>query len=150
MESYGETKSHSKCLTHVDVTLVEFMSNFSTHTVTNLCGSFLVQDSIAYNNTRSASSRDTYLQFLKSQGGCPVFIETAAIPIAPSEGGGSVNIITGQLGSVMKESVNIAYTYARQFVAIKAPQNTFFKGPSTIFCIFLLLGNAIFSHEKDS
>lgn len=62
------------------------------------------------------------------QGGCPVFIETAAIPIAPSEGGGSVNIITGQLGSVMKESVNIAYTYARQFVAIKNPQNLFFKG----------------------
>lgn len=57
-----------------------------------------------------------------------MFIETAAIPIAPSEGGGSVNIITGQLGSVMKESVNIAYTYARQFVAIKNPQNLFFKG----------------------
>jgi hypothetical protein len=28
-----------------------------------------------------------------------VFIETAAIPIAPSEGGGGVNIITGQLGT---------------------------------------------------
>jgi ATP-dependent Lon protease len=71
------------------------------------------------------------------QGGCPVFIETAAIPIAPSEGGGSVNIITGQLGSVMKESVNIAYTYARQFVAIKNPQNLFFKGGKTFNLSFL-------------
>ena len=65
---------------------------------------------------------------LEPKGGCPVFIETAAIPVAPSEGGGSVNIITGQLGSVMKESVNIAYTYARQFVSTKSPDNVFFKG----------------------
>ena len=62
-----------------------------------------------------------------------MFIETAAIPIAPSEGGGSVNIITGQLGSVMKESVNIAYTYARQFVAVKSPDNIFFKGTKISF-----------------
>ena len=62
-----------------------------------------------------------------------MFIETAAIPIAPSEGGGSVNIITGQLGSVMKESVNIAYTYARQFVSVKAPENKFFKGKYITF-----------------
>ena len=39
-----------------------------------------------------------------------------------------MNVITGQLGSVMKESVNIAYTYARQFVAVRDPTNTFFKG----------------------
>ena len=70
--------------------------------------------------------------FYNAQGGCPVFIETAAIPIAPSEGGGGVNIITGQLGSVMKESVNIAYTYARQFVATKNPENLFFKGNGMI------------------
>lgn len=68
-----------------------------------------------------------------------MFIETAAIPIAPSEGGGSVNIITGQLGSVMKESVNIAYTYARQFVAIKNPQNLFFKGENTFNLSFHFL-----------
>ena len=68
------------------------------------------------------------MSFLKPKGGCPVFIETAAIPVAPSEGGGSVNIITGQLGSVMKESVNIAYTYARKFVSTKSPDNVFFKG----------------------
>ena len=60
-------------------------------------------------------------------GGSPCFIETAAIPVAPTEGGGGVNIITGQLGSVMKESVNIAYTFARQFVAERQPQNDFFK-----------------------
>ena len=50
-----------------------------------------------------------------------------AIPVAPSEGGGSVNIITGQLGNVMKESVNIAYTFARQFITSKQPFNDFFK-----------------------
>ena len=60
-------------------------------------------------------------------GGSPCFIETAAIPVAPTEGGGGVNVITGQLGSVMKESVNIAYTFARQFVAERQPQHDFFK-----------------------
>lgn len=50
-------------------------------------------------------------------GGSPIFIETAAIPTAPSEGAGGVNVVTGQLGSVMRESVNIAYTFARQFVS---------------------------------
>ena len=60
-------------------------------------------------------------------GGSPIFIETAAIPTSLSESGGGVNVITGQLGSVMKESVNIAYTYARKFVAEKDMVNTFFK-----------------------
>lgn len=60
-------------------------------------------------------------------GGSPVFIETAALPVAPTENGGGVNIITGQLGNVMKESVSIAYTYARQLVSKKFPGNTFFK-----------------------
>jgi ATP-dependent Lon protease len=71
-------------------------------------------------------------------GGSPIFIETAAIPTALNESGmypsfsntdhfvlpilyfeigGGVNMITGQLGSVMKESVNIAYTFARRFVS---------------------------------
>lgn len=50
-------------------------------------------------------------------GGSPIFIETAAIPTTPSDGAGGVNVVTGQLGSVMRESVNIAYTYARQFVS---------------------------------
>lgn len=60
-------------------------------------------------------------------GGSPVFIETAAIPVAMSESGGNVNIITGQLGNVMKESVNIAYTYSRKFVSTINSDNTFFK-----------------------
>ena len=60
-------------------------------------------------------------------GGSPIFIETAAIPTAISESGGGVNVVTGQLGSVMKESANIAYTFARKFVNNIAPDNLFFK-----------------------
>ena len=60
-------------------------------------------------------------------GGSPVFIETAAIPVAISESGGNVNIITGQLGNVMKESVNIAYTYSRKFISTLDSNNAFFK-----------------------
>ena len=60
-------------------------------------------------------------------GGSPIFIETAAIPTAISETGGGVNVITGQLGSVMKESANIAYTFARRFVNHISPENLFFK-----------------------
>ena len=60
-------------------------------------------------------------------GGSPVFIEAAAIKTAASEAGGGVNVITGQLGSVMKESVNIAYTFARQFIAQRQEDNAFFK-----------------------
>ena len=60
-------------------------------------------------------------------GGSPVFIETAAIPVAMSESGGNVNIITGQLGNVMKESVNIAYTYSRKFLSTINSDNSFFK-----------------------
>ena len=43
-------------------------------------------------------------------------METAALPTQLNESGGGVNSVTGQLGSVMKESVNIAYTFARKFV----------------------------------
>ena len=60
-------------------------------------------------------------------GGSPVYIETAAIPIASHDGGGSVNVITGQLGNVMRESVNIAYTFARQFLSKSNADNVFFK-----------------------
>ena len=60
-------------------------------------------------------------------GGSPIFIETAAIPVKLTESGGGVNMITGQLGSVMKESVNIAYTHARKFVTLQDPENLFFK-----------------------
>ena len=72
-------------------------------------------------------------------GGSPVFIEAAAIPTAVSETGttmvvecsicsfgtgGSVNVVTGQLGSVMKESVSIAYTFARRLVMEKYSSST--------------------------
>lgn len=60
-------------------------------------------------------------------GGSPCYIEAAALPTAVSETGGGVNVVTGQLGSVMKESVNIAYTYARSFLNAKSPENDFFK-----------------------
>eukprot|EP01035_Chromulina_nebulosa_P020169 gene20169-26184_t len=60
-------------------------------------------------------------------GGSPVFVETAAVATQYSDSGGSVNIITGQLGNVMKESVNIAYTFARKFIEEKFPDNKFFK-----------------------
>lgn len=60
-------------------------------------------------------------------GGSAIFIETAAIPIAYNENNSSVNVITGQLGSVMKESVNIAYTHAKKYVAQKFPENKFFN-----------------------
>eukprot|EP00596_Hydrurales_sp_CCMP1899_P000283 CAMPEP_0119035724 /NCGR_PEP_ID=MMETSP1177-20130426/2932_1 /TAXON_ID=2985 /ORGANISM="Ochromonas sp, Strain CCMP1899" /LENGTH=950 /DNA_ID=CAMNT_0006994419 /DNA_START=142 /DNA_END=2994 /DNA_ORIENTATION=- len=86
------------------------------------------QDTIYDNNGESLPPGVVMGLAWNPLGGCPVFIETAAIPIAPSEGGGGVNIITGQLGSVMKESVNIAYTYARQFTSKKTPENVFFKG----------------------
>ncbi len=46
--------------------------------------------------------------------------------------GGSVNIITGQLGNVMKESVNIAYTFARKFIEEKLVH-------FIIFCLLYLL-----------
>ena len=38
----------------------------------------------------------------------------------------------------MKESVNIAYTYARQFVAVKSPDNIFFKGTNVLFFLEFL------------
>ena len=60
-------------------------------------------------------------------GGSPIYIETTAIPTTPSDGPSNVSIITGQLGNVMKESVNIAYTFSRQFLAKLQPENRFFK-----------------------
>jgi ATP-dependent Lon protease len=46
-------------------------------------------------------------------------VETIATPTALSESGGNVHLMTGQLGNVMKESVNIAYTYARSFLSTR-------------------------------
>jgi ATP-dependent Lon protease len=60
-------------------------------------------------------------------GGCPIYIETSAVPITPSDGPSSVSIVTGQLGKVMSESVKIAYTFARQYLSKNKPENDFFK-----------------------
>jgi len=59
-------------------------------------------------------------------GGSPIFIETIAIPMTVSQTNSNVSVITGQLGSVMKESVNIAYTYARKLISHKYVDNPFF------------------------
>jgi Lon-like ATP-dependent protease len=60
-------------------------------------------------------------------GGSPIFIETAATSCAHSERDTGVHMVTGQLGSVMRESVNIAYTYARKFVRQLDNENNFFN-----------------------
>jgi ATP-dependent Lon protease len=60
-------------------------------------------------------------------GGSPIFIETAATKCAYSERDGGVHMVTGQLGSVMRESVNIAYTYAKKFVTESNADNQFFQ-----------------------
>lgn len=60
-------------------------------------------------------------------GGSPIFIETVALTTAFSENGGGVSSITGQLGNVMKESANIAHTFARKLVSEIFPENNFFK-----------------------
>lgn len=63
-------------------------------------------------------------------GGSPIFIETAAIPSATGQSGGSsggVTVVTGNLQTVMRESVNIAYTFARKFVSRNFPENDFFQ-----------------------
>jgi Lon-like ATP-dependent protease len=60
-------------------------------------------------------------------GGSPIFIETVGTTVASSEYGGGVNVVTGQLGNVMKESVNIAYTFARNYIQKIDADNDFFK-----------------------
>lgn len=60
-------------------------------------------------------------------GGSPIFIETAATSCAFSERDSGVHMVTGQLGSVMRESVNIAYTYARKFTKESDAENKFFN-----------------------
>ncbi|RID56853.1 hypothetical protein BRARA_F00274 [Brassica rapa] len=56
-----------------------------------------------------------------SMGGSPLYIETTFI----EEGKGGLHI-TGHLGSVMKESAEIAHTVARRIMFEKEPDNLFF------------------------
>jgi Lon-like ATP-dependent protease len=60
-------------------------------------------------------------------GGSALFIETVSTPTAYSERDSGLHMVTGQLGSVMKESANIAYTYAKKFVAEGQSENKFFN-----------------------
>jgi Lon-like ATP-dependent protease len=60
-------------------------------------------------------------------GGSPIFIETVAVPCAITERDSGVHMVTGQLGDVMKESVNIAYTFGRRFIMQRDSENKFFR-----------------------
>lgn len=65
-----------------------------------------------------------------AMGGSTLYIETALTKSLKGEegektGGGLVS--TGQLGEVMKESTEIAYTFAKSFVLQKDPDNKFFN-----------------------
>lgn len=59
-----------------------------------------------------------------AMGGNILYIETV-VKKASSESGGNLTC-TGHLGEVMKESVQIASTYAKTFLKEKNPENTFF------------------------
>lgn len=59
-----------------------------------------------------------------SMGGSTLFIETTVK--AKTTGSSSPLYITGQLGDVMKESCQIAYTYAKSFFSQRNPGSTFF------------------------
>jgi len=65
-----------------------------------------------------------------SMGGCALYIETQAIRKGTdSEGkrkGGGTLKVTGQLGSVMEESTQIAYTVSRARIAEIAPDSSYF------------------------
>lgn len=54
-------------------------------------------------------------------GGSPIFIEAVGVPISDTgehrHGRGSIQLVTGQLGNVMKESINIAHSYVNQLIA---------------------------------
>ena len=52
--------------------------------------------------------------------------DTTKVPISSSAGSNGISIVTGQLGSVMKESVQIASTFTRRFLHQHLPQNNFF------------------------
>lgn len=65
-----------------------------------------------------------------SMGGAALYVETQGIkrgldPEGKTRGGGTIKV-TGQLGDVMKESTQIAYTVARARLADIAPDNDFF------------------------
>ncbi|XP_010548774.2 PREDICTED: lon protease homolog 1, mitochondrial [Tarenaya hassleriana] len=58
-----------------------------------------------------------------SMGGSTLYIETTVVEEGDGKGGLH---LTGQLGDVMKESAQIAYTVSRRILLEKEPENTFF------------------------
>ncbi|XP_077551609.1 lon protease homolog, mitochondrial-like [Haemaphysalis longicornis] len=66
-----------------------------------------------------------------AMGGSTLYIETA-VPRPPDYGGGDKKPegslqLTGHLGDVMKESANIAYSFAKAFALKQAPENDFLQ-----------------------
>ncbi len=59
-----------------------------------------------------------------AMGGATLYVETAIDRVA---GGKPELKCTGQMGDVMKESTNIAYTYAKNFLAQVDSANRFFE-----------------------
>ncbi|CAA7015897.1 unnamed protein product [Microthlaspi erraticum] len=63
-----------------------------------------------------------------SMGGSTLYIETTFVEEGKGKGKGKggLDVMTGQLGDVMKESAQIAYTFATRFLLEKKPKNLFF------------------------
>ncbi len=66
-----------------------------------------------------------------------------------------MHMVTGQLGSVMKESVSIAYTFARQYLTtLEGHRYSTHKANSLLFIVLLLLSHPMnyycFSSETAS
>ena len=59
-----------------------------------------------------------------SMGGSTLYVECSAIETGPGKAGLKA---TGQLGDVMKESAEIAHTFARGFLLRRSPGNTFLE-----------------------
>jgi Lon-like ATP-dependent protease len=68
-----------------------------------------------------------------SMGGSTLFIETTLskpLDLSPDNKEQGSMVVTGRLGEVMKESMQIAYTYAKSFLAKKDPENKFLQRAS--------------------
>lgn len=65
-----------------------------------------------------------------AMGGQSLYIETVAVPPSDAEKPSAGLAITGQLGDVMKESTQIAYTYSKGFLMKRDPNNSFFRNTS--------------------
>lgn len=59
-------------------------------------------------------------------GGATLYIETKVVPTKDSSNPNLV-LTTGKIGETMKESSTISYTFAKNFLLQKFPQNNFFK-----------------------